>query len=99
MLPVFTNDFGVGRSVDGQKKTIELQLNFGLRYVEAAVQPTKDGPVTVSAQTIAPVASVLMTLGGTAALIKTLRDSLGPEFDEILEWCEAQDNAANHSAD
>ena len=91
MKPYFTNAFGIARNANKQGRTVELQLDFMLQYMDAESQITKNGPVSASVRKSEQLTSVLMTRDGTVALISLLRKTLGAEFDEIVEFCETQD--------
>lgn len=91
MKPHFTNAFGIARNANQQGRTVELQLDFMLQYMEGESQMTKNGPVSASVRKSEPLTSVLLTRDGVAALISLLRKTLGSEFDEIVAFCEAQD--------
>lgn len=91
MRPYFSNTFGIARNANPQGRTMELQIDFMLRYMEGESQITKNGPVTASVRKNEQLTSVLLTREGTAALIALLRKTLGDEFDEIVAYCEAQD--------
>ena len=91
MKPQFTNAFGLARNANQQGRTVELQLDFLLQYMEGESQMTKNGPVSASVRKSEPLASVLLTRDGVATLISLLRRTLGDEFDEIIALCEAQD--------
>ena len=91
MKPHFTNAFGIARNANQQGRTVELQLDFMLQYMEGESQMTKNGPVSASVRKSEPLTSVLLTRDGVAALISLLRKTLGAEFDEIVAFCEAQD--------
>ena len=91
MKPYFSNAFGIARNANQEGRTVELQLDFMLRYMEGESQITKNGPVTASVRKNEQLTSVLLTRDGVAALIGLLRRTLGPEFDEIVALCEAQD--------
>ena len=87
----FTNAFGIARNANQEGRTVELQLDFMLQFMEAETQMTKNGPVSASVRKREQLTSVLLTRDGVAALISLLRKTLGPEFDEIVAFCEAQD--------
>lgn len=91
MKPHFTNAFGIARNANQQGRTVELQLDFMMQYMEGESQMTKNGPVSASVRKSEQLTSVLLTRDGVAALISLLRKTLGPEFDEIVAFCEAQD--------
>ncbi|MBQ9648662.1 MAG: hypothetical protein IJV43_09935 [Oscillospiraceae bacterium] len=91
MKPQFTNAFGIARNANQQGRTVELQLDFMLQYMDGESQMTKNGPVSASVRKSEPLTSVLLTRDGVAALISLLRKTLGDEFDEIIGFCEAQD--------
>ncbi|MBE7004638.1 MAG: hypothetical protein E7425_10235 [Ruminococcaceae bacterium] len=91
MKPYFSNAFGVARNTGADGKTVELQLDFMLQYMEAETQITPKGPVTASARKREQLTSVLLTPSGVATLIGMLRKALGSEFDDIVSFCEAQD--------
>ncbi len=91
MKPFFTNAFGAARNADPNGRTVELQLDFRLQYTEGEAQITKDGPVSASVRKSEQLTSVLLTRDGVAALIALLRKTLGREFDEIVAFCEAQE--------
>lgn len=91
MKPYFTNAFGIARNANQEGRTVELQLDFMLQFMEAESQMTKNGPVSASVRKREQLTSVLLTRDGVAALISLLRKTLGPEFDEIVAFCEAQD--------
>lgn len=91
MKPYFTNAFGIARNANQEGRTVELQLDFMLQFMEAETQMTKNGPVSASVRKREQLTSVLLTRDGVAALISLLRKTLGPEFDEIVAFCEAQD--------
>ena len=90
MKPQFTNAFGIARNANQQGRTVELQLDFMLQYMEGESQMTKNGPVSASVRKSEPLTSVLLTRDGVAALISLLRNTLGDELDEIVAFCEAQ---------
>ncbi len=91
MKPCFSNAFGLARNANQDGRTVELQLDFLLRYMEGESQITKDGPISASVRKTEQVTSVLLTRDGVTALIALLRKTLGDEFDEIVSFCEAQD--------
>ena len=91
MKPQFSNAFGLARNADQQGHTVELQLDFMLQYMEGESQMTKNGPVSASVRKNEQLTSVLLPRSGVTALISLLRKTLGPEFDEIIAFCEAQD--------
>lgn len=91
MKPYFTNAFGIARNANQEGRTIELQLDFMLQFMEAETKLTKSGPVSASARQREPLTSVLLTRDGIVALIGLLRKTLGDEFDDIVAFCEAQD--------
>lgn len=91
MKPYFTNAFGIARNANQEGRTVELQLDFMLQFMEAETQMTKNGPVSASVRKREQLTSVLLTRDGVAALISLLRKTLGPEFDEVVAFCEAQD--------
>ncbi len=91
MKPFFTNAFGIARNANQEGRTVELQLDFMLQYMEGESQMTKNGPVSASVRRNEHLTSVLLTRDGVAALISLLRKTLGAEFDEIVAFCEAQD--------
>ncbi len=91
MKPYFSNAFGIARNAGPDGKTVELQLDFLLQYMEAETQVTPKGPVTASARKREQLTSVMLTQNGVVALIGMLRKSLGSEFDDIVAFCEAQD--------
>lgn len=91
MKPYFTNAFGIARNANQQGRTVELQLDFMMQYMDAETQMTKNGPVSASVRKREPQTSVLLTHEGVVALIGLLRKTLGDEFDEIVSFCEAQD--------
>lgn len=91
MKPYFTNAFGIAKNSNADGRTVEVQLDFMLRYMEGESQITKNGPVTASVRKNEQLTSVLLTRDGVAALIALLRKTLGEEFDEIVAFCEAQD--------
>lgn len=91
MKPFFTNSFGIARNANRQGQTVELQLDFMLRYMESESQVTKNGPVSATVQKNEQLTSVLLTHDGVVALVSLLRRTLGKEFDEIIAFCEAQD--------
>ena len=90
MKPYFTNAFGIARNANQEGRTVELQLDFMLQFMEAETQMTKNGPVSASVRKREQLTSVLLTRDGVAALISLLRKTLGPEFDEVVAFCEAQ---------
>ena len=75
MKPYFTNAFGIARNANGQGRTVELQLDFMLQYMDAESQMTKNGPVSASVRKSEQLTSVLMTRDGTVALISLLRNA------------------------
>ena len=87
----FSNAFGMARNASQQGRTVELQLDFLLQYMDAETQMTKDGPVSASVRKREPQTSVLLTREGVIALIGLLRKTLGDEFDQIVSFCESQD--------
>ena len=91
MKPYFTNAFGIARNANQDGRTVELQLDFMLQFMEAETQVTKNGPVSASARKREPLTSVLLTRDGVVALVGLLRKTLGGEFDDIVAFCEAQD--------
>ncbi len=91
MQPYFSNSFGLARNANQAGRTVELQLDFMLQYMENESQITKNGPVSASVRKNEHLSSVLLTRDGAVALIGLLRKTLGPEFDEILAFIEAQD--------
>ncbi|MBR3562078.1 MAG: hypothetical protein IKN81_11240 [Oscillospiraceae bacterium] len=91
MKPYFTNAFGIARNASKQGRTVELQLDFMMQYMETESRMTEKGPVSASARKSDQLTSVLMTRDGVVALIALLRKTLGPEYDEIIDFCEAQD--------
>lgn len=91
MKPFFTNAFGIARNANQQGRTVELQLDFMMQFMDAETQMTKNGPVSASVRKREPQTSVLLTREGVVALIGLLRKTLGDEFDEIVSFCEAQD--------
>lgn len=91
MKPFFSNAFGIARNASQDGRTVELQLDFSLQYMDGETQITKNGPVSASVRKREPLTSVLLTRDGLVALIRLLRKTLGDEFDEIVAWCEAQD--------
>ena len=91
MRPFFANAFGIARNANKEGRTVELQLDFMLRYMESESQMTKNGAVSASVRKNEQLTSVLLTREGVAALIALLRKTLGDEFDEIVAFCEAQD--------
>ena len=95
MKPFFTNAFGIARNANPEGRTVELQVDFMLQYMEGESQMTKNGPVTASVRKSEQLTSVLLTRDGTVALIGLLRRTLGAEFDEIVSFCEAQDELRN----
>lgn len=95
MKPFFTNAFGIARNADQEGRTVELQLDFMLQYMDGETQITKNGPVSASVRKREQLTSVLLTRSGVIALISILRKTLGAEFDEIVAFCEAQDELRN----
>lgn len=91
MKPFFTNAFGIARNANKDGRTVELQLDFMLQFMDGETQITKNGPVSASVRKREPLTSVLLTRDGVVALISLLRKTLGDEFDEIVDWCEAQE--------
>ena len=91
MKPYFSNAFGIARNANQQGRTVELQLDFMLQYMEGESQITKDGPVSASVRRNEQLTSVLLTRDGVTALISLLRKTVGPECDEIIAFCEAKD--------
>ncbi len=91
MKPFFTNAFGIARNANKDGRTIELQLDFMLQFMDGETKLTKDGPISASVRKREPLTSVLLTREGVVALISLLRKTLGDEFDEIVDWCETQD--------
>lgn len=91
MKPFFTNAFGIARNANQQGRTVELQLDFMLQFMDGETKMTRDGPVSASVRKREPLTSVLLTREGVVALIGLLRKTLGDEFDEIVDWCETQD--------
>ena len=95
MKPFFSNSFGIARNANKEGRTVELQLDFMLQYMEGESQITKDGPVSASVRRNEHLTSVLLTRDGVVALISLLRRTLGSEFDDIIDFCEAQDELRN----
>lgn len=91
MKPFFTNAFGIARNANKDGRTVELQLDFMLQFMDGETKLTKDGPISASVRKREPLTSVLLTREGVVALISLLRKTLGDEFDEIVDWCETQD--------
>ena len=91
MKPFFTNAFGIARNANQQGRTVELQLDFMLQFMDGETKLTKDGPVSASVRKREPLTSVLLTREGVVALIGLLRKTLGDEFDEIVDWCASQE--------
>ena len=91
MKPFFSNAFGIARNANQQGRTVELQLDFMLQFMDGETQMTKNGPVSASVRKREPLMSVLLTRDGVVALISLLRKTLGEEFDEIVDWCEGQE--------
>jgi len=91
MKPYFSNAFGMARNASQQGRTVDLQLDFMLQYMDAETQMTKDGPVSASVRKREQQTSVLLTREGVVALIGLLRKTLGDEFDQIVSFCESQD--------
>ena len=91
MKPYFSNAFGMARNASQQGRTVDLQLDFMLQYMDAETQMTKDGPVSASVRKREQQTSVLLTREGVIALIGLLRKTLGDEFDQIVSFCESQD--------
>ena len=91
MKPFFTNAFGIARNANKQRRTVELQLDFCIQFMDGETKLTKDGPISASVRKREPLTSVLLTRDGVVALIGLLRKTLGDEFDEIVSWCESQD--------
>ena len=91
MKPYFSNAFGMARNASQQGRTVDLQLDFMLQYMDAETQMTKDGPVSASVRKREQQTSVLLTREGVIALIGLLRKTLGEEFDQIVSFCESQD--------
>ena len=91
MKPYFSNAFGIARNANQQGRTVELQLDFMLQFMDGETQMTKNGPVSASVRKREPLTSVLLTREGVVALVGLLRKTLGSEFDEIVSFCEAQD--------
>ena len=91
MKPFFTNAFGIARNASQEGRTVELQLDFMLQFMDGETQMTKNGPVSASVRKREPLTSVLLTRDGVVALIGLLRKTLGTEFDDIVSFCEAQD--------
>lgn len=91
MKPYFSNAFGMARNASQQGRTVDLQLDFMLQYMDAETQMTKDGPVSASVRKREQQTSVLLTREGVVALIGLLRKTLGEEFDQIVSFCESQD--------
>ncbi len=91
MKPFFSNAFGIARNANQEGRTVELQLDFRLQYTEGEAQMTKNGPVSASVRRSEQLTSVLLTRDCVAALIALLRKTLGDEFDEIVAFCEAQE--------
>ena len=69
MKPHFTNAFGIARNANQQGRTVELQLDFMLQYMEGESQMTKNGPVSASVRKNEQLTSVLLTRSGVTALI------------------------------
>jgi len=92
MKPFFTNAFGIARNANKDGRTVELQLDFMLQFMDGETKLTKDGPVSASVRKREPLTSVLLTREGVVALISILRKTLGEEFDEIVDWCESQES-------
>ena len=91
MRPLFSNAFGIARNANKNGQTVELQLDFLLQYMESESQLTSKGPVSASVRKNEQLASILLTRDGAATLISLLRRTLGREFDDIVAFCEAQD--------
>lgn len=91
MKPFFTNAFGIARNANQQGRTVELQLDFMLQFMDGETKLTRDGPVSASVRKREPLTSVLLTREGVVALIGLLRKTLGDEFDEIVDWCASQE--------
>ena len=91
MKPYFSNAFGIARNANQQGRTVELQLDFMLQFMDGETQMTKNGPVSASVRKREQLTSVLLTREGVTALVGLLRKTLGNEFDEIVAFCEAQD--------
>lgn len=91
MRPLFANAFGIARNANKNGQTVELQLDFLLQYMDSESQVTSKGTVSASVRRNEQLASVLLTRDGAAALISLLRRTLGQEFDDIVAFCEAQD--------
>lgn len=96
MKPFFSNAFGAARNAGPDGKTIELQLDFLLQYMESESKLTPKGPVAASARKSEQQTSVLLTQNGVVALISLLRKTMGSEFDDIVSFCEAQDEMHNN---
>lgn len=91
MKPFFTNAFGIARNANQQGRTVELQLDFMLQFMDGETKLTRDGPVSASVRKREPLTSVLLTREGVVALIGLLRKTLGDEFDEIVDLCASQE--------
>ena len=91
MKPYFSNTFGIARNANQAGQTVELQLDFMMNYMEAESRMTNKGPVSASVRKSEQLTSVLLTRDGVAALIGLLRKTLGTEFDDIVAFCEAQE--------
>ncbi len=91
MKPFFTNAFSIARNANQEGRTVELQLDFMLQFMDGETQMTKNGPVSASVRKREPLTSILLTREGVVALIGLLRKTLGSEFDDIVSFCEAQD--------
>ncbi|MCR5825815.1 MAG: hypothetical protein K6G54_04560 [Oscillospiraceae bacterium] len=91
MKPYFSNAFGIARNANQNGRTVELQLDFMMQYMDGETKMTKDGPVSASVRKREPMTSVLLTREGVVALIGLLHKTLGDEFDEIVDWCERQE--------
>lgn len=85
MKPAYTNSISISKMANQENQLVELQISFGLSYIESSTQLVKGEPVAVSTRTIEPVASVLLTRGGVATLVKMLQQSLGDEFDDMTQ--------------
>ena len=86
MKPFFSNAFGIARNANKQGRTVELQLDFCMQFMDGETKMTKDGPISASVRKRETLTSVLLTREGVVALIGLLRKTLGDEFD-AYELC------------
>ena len=83
MKPSYANSISISKMANQENQTVELQLSFGLSYMESKTQLVNGEPVAVSTRTMEPVASEMLTRDGVATLVHMLQQSLGDEFSEM----------------